>query len=687
MLIRGDERVPMPPRIFELLLALVENAGRLVSKQVLIDRVWEDSYVEEGNLNQTVSRLRRALGERPNENRFIETVPRVGYRFIADVEIVGDAPPSRPVKLLPKPIEEPAAETVDRSSFRWVVIAVLLLVMGFATAGVWYMFPRAEIASGNGIKKQTPVRLTTNPTREDGAMFTRDGEIRFLRWQSERPAMFLMSGDGSNQRPDTSITGLGTGLWSPDGKKVVFRKQGDDTESLFLANSDGSNEIKLPFFAWNINWAQDSSKFLYQSGKTDSDIYLYTLATGESSAVISRVGFDSDPTFSPDGKSLLYVSDRDGNAEIYFQDLDGSNFRRLTDHAAHDEFPTFSPDGTQIVFNSNREDENFDVWIMNSDGGGLRKITTWNSNEEIRPGCWSADGTQLVFMSDKDGKTNVYKMDIEPFAPEVLLSDNERSLRHPMYSPDGAKLLYIAEADDKAGELRIVDTKTKATRALLTVEESAAYPRFSPDGKWIVLQHRIAGNAEICVISVDGGDVRNLTNNPARDIQPSWSPDGSKIVFTSNREGNYDVFSIYTMNSDGSNVHRIYYSYAISSFPAWSPDGQTIVFGNDKEDSRTGNFELFSIEPETTNPERRLTVRRKYDIQPAFSPDGRRIAFASNTDGNYEIYVMNADGSAPVRITRDAAEDSAPAWSPDGKRIIFSSDRGGKLAIHEAAID
>src|SRR5580765_1402209 len=95
MLLRGDERVPMAPRVFHVLLVLVENAGRLVSKETLMSEVWADSFVEEGNLNRTISRLRKILGESPSENQFIETVPRVGYRFIVDVELVRDAPTSK----------------------------------------------------------------------------------------------------------------------------------------------------------------------------------------------------------------------------------------------------------------------------------------------------------------------------------------------------------------------------------------------------------------------------------------------------------------------------------------------------------------------------------------------------------------------------------------------------------------
>src|SRR5829696_5363974 len=105
MLLRSEVRIPMAPRVFNLLLVLVENAGRLVSKETLMNEIWADSFVEEGNLNQTVSRLRKILGEKANENQFIETVPRVGYRFIAEVEKVSEPPA----------LGAPAEKVIERS--------------------------------------------------------------------------------------------------------------------------------------------------------------------------------------------------------------------------------------------------------------------------------------------------------------------------------------------------------------------------------------------------------------------------------------------------------------------------------------------------------------------------------------------------------------------------------------------
>jgi TolB protein len=315
-------------------------------------------------------------------------------------------------------------------------------------------------------------------------------------------------------------------------------------------------------------------------------------------------------------------------------------------------------------------------------------LTDWKTDEEIRPGCWSPDGTQIFFVSAQSGKDNIYVMSIEPFAPREILADATTNLQYPNYSADGAKMLFRSIAEDGSGEFRVMDTNTKQVTTLRKLHPSEGNARLSPDGNWIVYQDRINDNSEVCLIRSDGiGEVMNLTNNPARDGGPSWSPDGSKILFVSNRDGNYDLTQLYMMNGDGSNQHRIYYSNAISAYATWSPDGKHIAFANDKEDDRTGNFEIFTIEPETTEPEKRLTFRRQYDISPAYSPDGSRIAFASHSDGNWEIYVMNADGSRQIRLTRDLADDGDPTWSPDGKRIIFTSRRDGRSAIYEMTVE
>ena len=191
------------------------------------------------------------------------------------------------------------------------------------------------------------------------------------------------------------------------------------------------------------------------------------------------------------------------------------------------------------------------------------------------------------------------------------------------------------------------------------------------------------GSSDIAVINEDGTGQQRLTLNGVDDIQPTWSPDGSQIAFASNRGG---AFNIFRMNSDGSGQVPITNSAQWSSLdPDWSPDAQKIVFNSNR--AGIGRNEVWVMGADGSNPQR-LTENRvlvanssqtiySTDMEPEWSPDGTRIAFASNRDGiaNLEIYVMNADGSNLTKLTDSAQDDSTPTWSPDGTRIAFTSKR------------
>jgi hypothetical protein len=211
---------------------------------------------------------------------------------------------------------------------------------------------------------------------------------------------------------------------------------------------------------------------------------------------------------------------------------------------------------------------------------------------------------------------------------------------------------------------------------LLPNQLSAFATSAGENGKIAFSSTRDVNNQEIYVMNDDGSDVTRLTNNAARDSDPSWSPDGEKIAFQTTRDGDNEIF---VMNAaDGSDVTRLTNNLASDEFPRWSPDGEKITF----QSNRDGNFEIYVMNAADGGNPTRLTNNNAIDGSPSWSPDGEKITFGSQRDGNPEIYVMNADGSGQTRLTNNNAIDGSSGWSPDGEKIVFDSTRDGNFEIY-----
>ena len=269
-----------------------------------------------------------------------------------------------------------------------------------------------------------------------------------------------------------------------------------------------------------------------------------------------------------------------------------------------------------------------DIFVMNADGADIHDVTNTPDAWDI-DAAWSPDGTALAYAASTSQGRVVILIDPNGTNPRTLYAGTE-----PDWSPDGTKIAVAAD--------------NGATR-------------------------------DILLVNADGSGHTNLTNTPdADDTDPSWSPDGQQIVFAS---GTWPArYDLYTMNADGTNVTRLTDAGGTDVNPAWSPDGTRIAFarrGTDPQGRTTSDLLLINPDGSALT---KLTDDLQFDDDPAWSPDGTKIAFTRNpyTNGLYEfdIFSMNSDGSGLADVSNttgsyDAWYDADPAWAPDGTRIAF----------------
>ncbi|HLL74203.1 MAG TPA: carboxypeptidase regulatory-like domain-containing protein, partial [Pyrinomonadaceae bacterium] len=235
----------------------------------------------------------------------------------------------------------------------------------------------------------------------------------------------------------------------------------------------------------------------------------------------------------------------------------------------------------------------------------------------------------------------------------------------------------IAFTSDRSGGQRDIFVMNPDGSGQTNVSNHPAFdgePAFSPDGAKIVFLSDRDGNDEIYVMNADGTNPTNLTNDANFDYGPAFSPDGGRIVFTSERSGNAEI---YAMNSDGSGLVNLTNHPSHDREASFSPDGGKIVFVSTRPG---GDGDIYVMNADGTNPTR-LTTTGGGD--PSFSPDGSKIAFTDASSGiSAAVAVMNADGTNKVSLTDNSASDSSPAFSPDGTKIVFKSDRDGNDEVY-----
>ena len=478
---------------------------------------------------------------------------------------------------------------------------------------------------------------------------------------------------------------------------------------------------------------------------------LVALPVAAATLAVVGLGSAGAATPGPNGP-IVFVSDRDSvdanangkidsaerNQEIYSINPDGTGLRRLTNDPATDTRPAASPNGKKIAFDSNRHG-NYELELMGVDGSGTTRVTDRGASD-VGP-SFSASGQRLAYavrhastLAGAKSEGDIWTANTDGTETTRLTFDRELDEFDPDFSPDGTKIAFTSGTPGgirSSYDIVVINSdgsgmvNLTATSGGSGAEDSD--PAFSPDGTKITFTSDRGGGTEIWVMGADGTNPTQLTNASGRDEHPSFSPDGKLITFTARRAGSVDL---YTMAADGSAQTRLTNDAPlderdevgewmaitpageidtyIDSGPSFVGSAAGVSFSYSGAPALNGQVDGYSCRLDgggfsacpssgksysglADGPhsfEVRATSNGAADTTPAryrFEVDTTRIAFASDRDGNSEIYLMSADGTAQSRLTNNAATDSDPALSPDGSTVAFASDRDGDQEIYLSA--
>jgi len=663
------QMIALPPKVVATLLVLVERRGEVVSKQVLMDAVWPESFVEEGNLTQNIFLLRRELGKTSDGEDYIQTLSKRGYRLtvpVVDLQrpeftheasrvplVVNEAIPEPESKA---PSEAPSSMRSRLGIFRLIKAIAAIVVVALILPGLWIW--RLAVA---------------RPTVAGYVQITHDGLVK---------RGHLISEGG----PDAALF--------TDGVNVYFTEGSTDALQLAEVSARGGETAKVPVpfdQPQLLDLARSRSELLISSDVNPSPFStLWALPVPGGSARQLNGIKARDASWSPDGELLAYLQ----GAELYLVNRDGSGARRLATLPGPGWMPRWSPDGKLIRLSIfDLRSSLISLWEIGTDGRGLRRLLEgWNSKEgpmDVCCGSWTPDGQNFIFQTTRLGRSEIWSMPSQPgllegvlkwagkdWSEPVQLTGGQLSSLAPVLSPDGNKLFVIGQ--QLRSEMDRFDLRTKQFvpyKAPALSGISADFVDISRDGQWLAYVDFPGGSLWRC--RLDGSDRLQLTSPPMQVMVPFWSPEGNQIVFYGYNAGRQQ--QAYVISAQGGEAKPAQPAGGNQMSTNWSPDGKMLMYSD---------FPFFAPDPSAIGIHILNVNTQTVETLPgskgmfggAWSPDGNHAAAWGPNGRDLMLYDFKSR-----KWTQIASGGGFPIWSKDGLFEYFMR-QGQETAIMRVRI-
>lgn len=624
---RNGVSIRLAPQPFQLLSLLVERAGHLVTREEMQQAIWGEHTVvdSELGLNRCIRRVREVLLDDADTPRYIETLPRTGYRFIAPVEVL----PGGPAPAAPPESRSPAVPVLQGGS------------------------PAAVSPAG------TPAASSHRP---GGAYLWWGAGLAAMVIFGIAAVVWFQSGYRSRVGSDFSMTPLVSYIgieyapaFSPDGRQVAFVWNGEkqDNFDIYVKPIDSPKALRLTSNAdidFSPAWSPDGGSIAFCRGthtaKRGAIWTISPLGGPERKIASLRTGILPEHrqlTWSPDGKWLAYVDVPDApqrEGALFLWNVQTQESRQISFPGPNevDYYPAFAPDGRTIAFVRDTGRGISGIRLLPLGADPSARVTpvplAWKGFEQsycLHP-AWTPDSREIVFASNRGSERRLWIAPANGSAQPRMLAELGLDVTDAAISSGGEMAFTHETSNINIWKLHLPDVKRGNSPAPVRVIASTR-----------------------------------------QELAPRVSPDGRRIAFSSSRSG---YMEIWVSNPDGSDAIPLTSLHSlISGSPSWSSDARRIAF-----DSRTGRKPTIYVMPSEGGKPVALTDDSSQNVLPAWSPDDKWIYFTSDRSGRVEIWRMPPSGGAPQQVTFRGG--TAPRTSPDGNFLYYLRDRQVITSLH-----